>query len=164
ASVVVLPSALASLAARHASRPPVRALRCGGGAVSENVARAIEDRRGVPVRSGYGLTESAGLGSRQRADRPSGPGSCGAPAPGMRVAIVGDDGEDRVAGEAGEIRLQGPAVFTGSLSEADASPFDGNGRLKTGDVGAVDEAGELCVRGRLAFSLSSGGRVLCAEE
>jgi acyl-CoA synthetase (AMP-forming)/AMP-acid ligase II len=164
ASVVVLPSALAALAARHATRPPVRALRCGGGAVSESDARAIEERRGVPVRSGYGLTESSGLGSRQRGDRPRRPGSCGPPAPGMRVAIVGDDGEERVAGGAGEIRLQGPAVFSGYLSEADASPFDEKGRLKTGDVGAIDEAGELCVRGRLAFLLSSGGRVLCAEE
>ncbi len=164
ASVVVLPSALAPLAARHASRPPVRALRCGGGAVPENVARAIEERRGVPVRSGYGLTESAGLASRQRGDRPRRPGSCGPPAPGMRVSIVGEDGAERVAGEAGEIRLQGPAVFSGYLSDADPAPFDEDGRLRTGDVGAFDEAGELCVRGRLAFSLSSGGRVLCAEE
>jgi acyl-CoA synthetase (AMP-forming)/AMP-acid ligase II len=160
ASVVVLPSALASLAARHASRPPVRALRCGGGAVAENVARAIEEGRGVPVRSGYGLTESAGLASRQRGDRPRRPGSCGPPAPGMSVAIVAET----AGGEAGEIRLQGPAVFSGYLSGEDARPFDEKGRLKTGDVGAFDEAGELHVRGRLAFSLSSGGRVLCAEE
>ena len=164
ASVVVLPSALAPLAARHASRPPLRGLRCGGGPVPEGVARAIEERRGVPVRSGYGLTESAGLASRQRSDRPRRPGSCGSPAPGMRVSIVGEDGEERAAGEAGEIRLQGPAVFSGYLSEADASPFDYEGRLRTGDIGAFDEAGELCVRGRVAFSLSSGGRVLCAEE
>jgi long-chain acyl-CoA synthetase len=142
----------------------VRALRCGGGPLPEIVARTIEERRGVPVRAGYGLTETAGLGSRQRGDLPRRPGSCGRPAPGLRVSIVGPDGEDRGSGDAGEIRLQGPAVFSGYLSPEDRSPFDNRGRLMTGDIGALDEAGELFVRGRRAFAIPAGDRILCAEE
>ncbi len=164
ATAVLLPSALVSLAARGTSRPALRALRCGGGVLPEEAADAVEGARGVPVRSGYGMTESAGLGARQRGDRPRRAGSCGQIAPGIEVSIVGDDETDRPAGEAGEIRLRGPAVFSGYLSPADPSPFDEQGRLRTGDVGLVDDAGELHVHGRLSFSLAAGDRVLCAEE
>jgi acyl-CoA synthetase (AMP-forming)/AMP-acid ligase II len=55
-------------------------------------------------------------------------------------------------------------VFAGYLSPEDGSPFDEAGRLRTGDVGFIDESGELCVRGRLAFALVAGDRIVCAEE
>jgi long-chain acyl-CoA synthetase len=164
ASVALLPAALVARAARHRSRPPLRAVRCGGGALPESAALSIEQGRGVPIRLGYGLTESAGLGSRQRGDRPRRPGSSGLPAPGLEVSIVGEHGEDRGPDETGEIRLRGPAVFAGYLSAEDPYPFDDRGRLRTGDAGAFDSDGELHVRGRLAYSLSSGDRVFCAEE
>ncbi|MEX0879882.1 MAG: fatty acid--CoA ligase family protein [Thermoanaerobaculia bacterium] len=164
ATTVLLPSALVALAARRSSRVALGALRCGGGLVPEAAADAVETVRGVPVRSGYGMTESAGLGARQRGDRPRRAGSCGEIAPGIEVSIVGGDETDRPGNEAGEIRLSGPAVFSGYLSAEDPSPFDGRGRLRTGDVGHVDGSGELHVHGRLAFSLAAGDRVLCAEE
>ncbi len=82
----------------------------------------------------------------------------------MTVSIVGEDGRACRPGEAGEIRLAGPAVFAGYLMPEDPSPFDAEGRLRTGDVGVFDESGELGVRGRLAFALSAGDRILCAEQ
>ena len=164
AGSVLLPSALVALAARHAGRVRLSALRCGGGPVAEADAAAVESARGVAVRTGYGLTESCGLGSRQPGDRPRRPGSSGPPAPGLEVAIVREDGARAPAGEIGEIRLRGSAVFGGYLSPGDPDPFDAEGRLLTGDAGFLDEAGELCVRGRLAFALRAGGRILCAEE
>lgn len=164
ATSVLLPTALLPLAARHSSPVRLAALRCGGGPLNERDARAIESIRGVPVRVGYGLTESCGLASRQRGDRPRRSGTSGLPAPGMEIAIVREDGSACAAGEPGEIRLRGPAVFDGYLSPHDPSPFDPEGRLRTGDAGLLDEAGELCVRGRLAFALRSGDRILYAEE
>jgi acyl-CoA synthetase (AMP-forming)/AMP-acid ligase II len=164
ASALLLPSALLSLAARHSSPVRLSALRCGGGPVAESDARAVESVRGVPVRAGYGLTESCGLASRQRGDRPRRPGTSGPAAPGMEVAIVREDGRACAPGEPGEIRLRGTAVFEGYLSADDPDPFDAEGRLRTGDAGFLDEAGELCVRGRLAFALRAGNRMLCAEE
>lgn len=164
ATAVLLPSALVTLAARGTSRVALRALRCGGGVLPEAPADAVETVRGVPVRSGYGMTESAGLGARQRGDRPRRAGSCGQIAPGIEVSIVGGDETDRPPGEPGEIRLRGPAVFSGYLSAEDPSPFDARRRLRTGDVGHLDDADELHVRGRLAFALAAGDRVLCAEE
>jgi acyl-CoA synthetase (AMP-forming)/AMP-acid ligase II len=166
ADAALLPSALVPLCARHASPVRLRALRCGGGPVAEAAAAAVESARGVPVRAGYGLTETCGLGSRQRGDRPRRPGTSGAIAPGMQVTIVRDDGTACEAGDGmhGEIRLRGPAVFGGYLDAGDPGPFDSEGRLRSGDAGLLDESGELCVRGRLAFALRSGDRILCAEE
>jgi long-chain acyl-CoA synthetase len=164
ADTVLLPTALVPLAARHASRVRLSALRCGGGPLSDADALAVETVRGVPVRGGYGLTESSGLGSRQPRDRARRPGTNGPIAPGMEVAIVREDGAECAPGELGEIRMRGPAVFAGYLSAEDPDPFDAAGRLRSGDAGFVDEAGELCVRGRLAFALRSGDRILCAEE
>ena len=164
ATAVLLPSALVSIAARGTSRVALRALRCGGGMLPEAWADAVETVRGVPVRSGYGMTESAGLGARQRGDWPRRAGSCGQIAPGIEISIVGADEADRPPGQAGEIRMRGPAVFSGYLSAEDSSPFDARGRLRTGDVGNLDDAGELHVRGRLSFALAAGDRVVCAEE
>lgn len=164
ATKVLLPSALVRLAARHASRPDLRALFCGGGALDPEAAEAVERQRGVPVRAGYGMTESAGLASRQPLSRPRRAGSAGVPAPGLEVVVVSEDGSPVAPGESGEIRLSGPAVFSGYLSPEDGSPFDALGRLRTGDVGYFDEAGELRVRGRLAFALTVGDRILCVEE
>ncbi len=164
ATLALLPSAFVALAARHASRPALRALQCGGGAPTADVAETVERGRGVPVRVGYGLTESAGLAARQPLARPRRAGSAGLPAPGTTVAIVSANGRLCGVGEPGEIRLSGPAVFSGYASPEDPSPFDDDGRLRTGDVGLLDEAGELRVHGRLEFALASGDRVLCAEE
>jgi len=176
ADVVLLPSALIGAAARRAGRGrgrsqrlrSVRAVLCGGGRLREEDAAAVERIGGPSVRSGYGLTESAGLGARQRCDRPRRPDSSGSVAPGLDVSIVAVHGAPAGVGEPGEIRMRGPAVFGGYLSPDDPSPspspFDAEGRLCTGDVGVLGMDGELSVRGRLAYSLTSGGRVLCAEE
>jgi acyl-CoA synthetase (AMP-forming)/AMP-acid ligase II len=164
ASVALLPAAALGPAARNRSSSPLRAVFCGGGRVREEDAARIESVRGVPVRSGYGLTESAGLGARQRVDRPRRAGSSGPPPPGLDLDVCAEDGEALPPGEAGEIRLRGAAILEGYLSPDDPPPFDASGRLRTGDVGMLDADGELHVRGRLAYSLSSSGRVLCAEE
>jgi long-chain acyl-CoA synthetase len=164
ATAALVPSAFVVLAARGGSRVALKALRCGGGNLPEAAADEVERVRGVPVRSGYGLTESAGLAARQPGSRPRRRGSSGLIAPGMAVSIVGEDGSDRPAGESGEIRLEGAAVFDGYLGLGDGTPFDDRARLRTGDVGSIDAEGELRVRGRLAFSLAVGDRILCAEE
>jgi acyl-CoA synthetase (AMP-forming)/AMP-acid ligase II len=164
ATAALLPSALIAVAARPTSRVRLSAVRCGGGLLSDADADAIESIRGVPVRSGYGLTETSGLASRQPGDRPRRHGSSGRIAPGMEVSIVSEDERACAPGELGEIRLRGAAVFSGYLSAEDPDPFDSLGRLRSGDAGLLDEAGELFVRGRLAFALRSGDRVVCAEE
>jgi len=163
-TVVLLAGPHVALSARQTRKVQLKAVFSGGGSLSEDSVSAVE-RRGTPVRLGYGLTESAGLGSRQRLALARRPGTSGRPAAALAVAIVAPDSEaDLPAGRTGEIRLSGPSVFDGYAGEAAPMPFDRRGRLATGDLGFIDDAGELVVRGRREFCIVMQGRTVCAEE
>jgi long-chain acyl-CoA synthetase len=163
--VVLLPGPLVGLSGRPSRRVRLRAVFSGGATLSEEAVSALEQRRGVPVRLGYGLTESAGLGSRQLLSLPRRPGTSGKPADGLEISIVdSDSGADLPPGRTGDIRLSGRAVFSGYAGADAPSPFDARGRLDTGDLGYFDEEGELVVRGRRAFCIVTQGRSICAEE
>jgi len=165
ATVVLLAGPHVALAGRPSRRARLRAVFSGGGTLSEDAVAAVEGRRGVPVRLGYGLTESAGLGSRQRLSEKRRPGTSGRPATGLSVAIVDPEtGAELPAGRTGEIRLAGESVFPGYAGDSAPNPFDERGRLATGDLGFLDEQGELVVRGRREFSIVMQGRTVCAEE
>jgi long-chain acyl-CoA synthetase len=174
ATIVLLAGPHVALAARASRRVRLRAVFSGGGSIADDTIAAVEERRGVPVRLGYGLTESAGLGSRQPLAAPRRPGTSGRPAAGLSVSIVDPDtGADLPAGRTGEIRLSGDSVFSGyaggsavgpGTGARHLDPFDPRGRLATGDLGYFDGEGELVVRGRREFSLLVQGRTVCAEE
>ena len=165
ASIAVLPGRHVELAARHGSVSRLSAVLTGGAGIAEEDLWRIENARGARVRLGYGLTESAGLGSRQPLRRPRRPGTSGPPAPGIRIDIVSPESElELPPGETGEIRLSGPAVFSGYAGAGEPDPFDSAGRLKSGDLGFLDPIGELVVRGRAAFCVESHGKLVCAEE
>lgn len=164
ATFVLLSPAQARLSAEASGSLALRGALSGGGAMADAAARKIEAERGVAVRLGYGLTESSGLGTRQHCDRPRRPGSSGPPAPGLTIDVVAPGGGAAARGETGEIRISGRAVFCGYADPSERSPFDEQGRLRSGDLGFFDEEGELHVRGREASSISAHGRYLCAEE
>lgn len=64
--------------------------------------------------------------------------------------------------EDGEILVKGPGVFRGYLGKTyEDAPFDKNGFLKTGDIGAMDENGFLTITGRKSeiFKTSTGRKI-----
>ncbi len=156
--------AAASLRAPRLARPPPRsALRRG----DRGGGRCGRDRVGPRRARAGGLRPDRDVRPRQPA--------AGRPAPPARLERSGrarDGRRDRprrwasLRQRASSARsaCAAPAVFGGYLAADDPDPFDAEGRLRSGDAGFLDEAGELCVRGRLAFALRSGDRILCAEE
>lgn len=163
-TVALLSTRHVRLSARSPRKSSVRLILTGGAPLSESAARVVEEQRGTPIRHGYGLTETAGLATRQPLGAPRRPGTSGRPAAGMRVDIVRDDGSSAPAEADGEIRIAGPAVFDGYAEAEEVSWFDGEGRFRTDDVGHFDETGELVVRGRAKLTVWRKGRLLCAEE
>ena len=163
ATIALLSAPQIALSAGREDPARLRGVLSGGAAVPERILRGVE-ARGAPVRLGWGLTETAGLGSRQRLDRPRRPGTVGPPAPGMCVEVVTAEGRTGGPGETGEIRIAGPATFERYLDAGETRPFDASGRLQTGDMGYLDETGELVVRGRAAYAIHARGRWVCAEE
>jgi len=79
--------------------------------------------------------------------------TCGRAIPGMELRI------DSTTGEAGELLLRGEHVMLGYLDDpaATAEAIDADGWLHTGDVGTLDEAGNLRITDRLKDMYISGG-------
>jgi O-succinylbenzoic acid--CoA ligase len=158
--VSLVATTLARLLDAGLERPP--SLRCaltGGGPVPP----ALLDRAasaGVPVSQTYGLTEACSQvtttplaaiddGAGGWADTPHSGGQAGwagTPIFCTRLSVNED----------GEITVAGPTVAPGSLGE--------DGRLHTGDLGALDENGRLRVTGRASETIVSGGENIAPSE
>ena len=118
-----------------------------GGAALDSDAEQFWGRLGYAVIQGYGLTETTSLISVNHPFR-LGKGSIGKVLPGREVKLAED----------GEILVRGGGVasgyWDGSNSNAPANGLaretipDAQGWYRTGDLGALDEAGNLFFKGR----------------
>ncbi len=103
------------------------------------------------VLTAYGLTEANGFGTMCTADDDAVTvaTTCGRPIADFELRI----------GEHDEVLLRGPNVMLGYLDdpEATAAAIDADGWLHTGDVGRVDENGNLSITDRLKDMYISGG-------
>jgi len=133
-------------------------LVCSGAPLPLETLERVQQVFGVEITQGYGCTEVGGSVSRQRLDWPRKPGSTGFPIPGLTVKIVDDEGSEVPRGHEGEIICKGPVVMKGYLNKpretADALK---GGWFYTGDVGRLDEDGELYVTGRKKDVIIKGG-------
>jgi acyl-CoA synthetase (AMP-forming)/AMP-acid ligase II len=104
------------------------------------------------VLTAYGLTEASGFGTMCRSDDDAATvaTTCGRP-----IA----DFELRIADDNGEVLLRGPNVMLGYLDDpaATAAAIDTEGWLHTGDIGSLDEAGNLRITDRLKDMYICGG-------
>ncbi|MEK9677956.1 MAG: class I adenylate-forming enzyme family protein [Rhodospirillaceae bacterium] len=94
--------------------------------------------------------------------------STGRPVPGAEVRVIDPDGgvDDLLpAGELGEIAVCGASLAAGYLNNPalTAERFSG-GWWRTGDLGVLDDAGRLFVKGRVDNQINTGGIKVRAEE
>jgi cyclohexanecarboxylate-CoA ligase len=121
---------------------------------------------GVPVVSGYGLTEAPILtmGSVDDLDEDLAQ-SEGAPMPGVELKLVKLDGTLAAVGEEGEVRAKAPQLMHGYLdSSLDADGFDEEGFFRTGDLGTLNERNMLTITGRLKDIIIRKGENISAKE
>ncbi|MGH9226104.1 MAG: class I adenylate-forming enzyme family protein, partial [Acidimicrobiales bacterium] len=86
------------------------------------------------------------------------PGSVGRPLPCADVRVVGEDGRDVAAGEAGELWIRGPMVTSGYFRDPEATAEAiTEGWLHTGDLGRVDEEGFVYILDRKKDMITRGG-------
>ncbi len=108
------------------------------------------------VLTAYGLTEASGFGTMCRANdgAVTVATTSGRPIADFEMRIAGDKATD-----AGEVLLRGPNVMLGYLDdpEATAAAIDDEGWLHTGDVGELDDAGNLKITDRLKDMYICGG-------
>jgi acyl-CoA synthetase (AMP-forming)/AMP-acid ligase II len=111
--------------------------------------------------TGYGLTETIGITSccRPDDDAVTVATTAGRPIPGVEVAIVDDSGRRLGVEEPGEVLTRGPNMMRGYFEnpEATAEALDGDGWLHTGDIGVVDEMGNVRITDRKKDMFIVGG-------
>lgn len=123
---------------------------------------------------GYGLTEATGgltyLNEYDHQKALEGAAhlleSAGKAAVGCRLKICDMSGRELPKGEVGEIVAQGPNVMQGYWNDPEATKavLDGDGWLRTGDAGMMDDEGYLYLKDRVKDMIVSGGENIYPVE
>lgn len=125
----------------------IRDLWCGGDYIEQSLVDEVNNilrdcGSSATLLRGYGLTETCGavVVSSGKNNRKL---SCGKPIDGTRVEVVDDLGHVQPANTVGELVIYSPALMTGYLDGGEA--WTGDGGVKTGDVGYIDDDGYVYV-------------------
>jgi fatty-acyl-CoA synthase len=147
---------------------------CGGTQVPPGLMRDFDQRHGVAVVQGWGMTET--LPGAALAHDPPGAGEeerwfhrehAGRVSPFYEVRIVGagdelmpNDGETP-----GEVEIRGPTVIASYFENPEASAAAmHDGWLRTGDVGTLDAEGWLRITDRAKDVIKSGGEWISSVD
>ena len=132
----------------------------GGAPLPVEIARILERRVGMKLKSGWGMTETCSPGTAHPKEGPDKPGSIGLMLPGIEMDVVSLEDPTRLmpVGEAGEIRIRGPNVTKGywNRPKETAEAFVGD-RFLTGDIGYMDADGYFYLVDRKKDMIISGG-------
>jgi long-chain acyl-CoA synthetase len=164
-----VPTMLAALlhapGADDAETNTIRYVICGAAPLSPALFRRFEQKFGISILEGYGLTEGTCASTLNPFWGPRKIGSIGIPLRGQEVVVV--DEEDRLAdvNEPGEVCVQGPNVMQGYFNRPDATAETlRDGWLRTGDVGYRDEDGFLFLIDRKKDMIIRGGENIYPRE
>ncbi|MGN8224889.1 class I adenylate-forming enzyme family protein [Gracilimonas sp. BCB1] len=156
-----------------------RHIICGAGPLTVKVAQSFEEKFGIPIIHGYGLSETTCYSCFIPAEqseiehnkwmRDFGYPSIGIPVPANEMDIQDENGNSVPEGERGEIVIRGVNVMKGYFNnrEANESAFK-NGWFRSGDEGFIkkDDEGNpyFFITGRLKELIIRGGINLAPLE
>ena len=144
----------------------IRFGRSASSALAPDVQSGFEKRFAMPMIETMGLTETAAqILSNPLPPKPRKIGSPGI-AFGNMVTVIDANSKSLPAGEKGEIAVSGPNVMQEYFNNPDATreAFTSDGRLRTGDLGYMDEDGYFYVTGRLKELIIKGGENIAPRE
>ncbi len=126
----------------------VRLVLSGSAPLSPEVIAAFQERTGVAVHQGYGLTEAAPVVTSTLCSSEAKIGSVGSALPDVEIRLVDDDGHPPEGEDPGEIQIRGANLFSGYWPDGTDGPGP-EGWWGTGDVGFLDPDGDLFLVDRL---------------
>jgi len=145
------------------AQPGMRVVSTGG-TLSPSLAREARLRLAPQILISYGAAETGSTTLADAAWLETHGGSVGYPVPGVRVEVVGDDGQPLPPGEQGEIRVFGDRQSEGYLGAPDATARAfRDGAFYPGDLGRLLPDGMLLVDGRVDDRMDLGGRKFMPE-
>ena len=136
----------------------------GSAPLPVEVSKAVQQKTGMPISEGYGLTETSTVATMNvsafskitgfmQKEKPG----IGIPTPDTECKLVDPKrGEEVTLGEPGEIVLRGPQVMKGYWPEA-GSGLTETGWLHTGDIAVMDEDGYLQLVDRIKDMINISG-------
>ena len=138
--------------------------------ISADVYRSIEQRYGVRIVTMYGMTEAFPIAFKAVSEDGV-PGTSGQPNAAFDVRIVDGDGHSLPAGAIGEIACRPTSAHVMSEGYVDAAAIDSRLAVapheewfRTGDLGSLDEHGNLTYIDRVKDSLRRRGENVSSVE
>ncbi|WP_033436985.1 AMP-binding protein [Saccharothrix sp. NRRL B-16314] len=150
-TVVGVPPMYAAILTRPVDRlredlATVRLFTSGAAPLAPGLLDAMREAVGLPVYEGYGLTETGPVLTTTLAGGVPKGGSVGRALPGVEVRLVDTDGrpldQDEDEPGTGLVAARGDNLFSGYWPDGAHGP-DADGWFRTGDVGYLDEEGDL---------------------
>lgn len=172
--LITVPTALSALMQRpvNGDVSTLKTAISGSAPLPLELYRRFEEKTGVQVAEGYGLTEATCLVSCNPMQGMKKVGSVGVPLPYTEVRILKcrDDGSVAAAcgtDEVGEICVSSPGVLPGATyadPERNRGLFAEGRFLRTGDLGRIDADGYLWITGRRKDLIIRGGHNIDPAE
>jgi fatty-acyl-CoA synthase len=147
---------------------------CGGSAVPRQLMKDFQERHGVRIFQGWGMTETSpvvtfcapaedrGHDERYWDER----ALQGKPLPWTELRLIDDDGgEVPWDGEStGEIQVRGPWIAARYFEDSSGDEKFDSGWLRTGDIAAIDERAFVRITDRSKDVIKSGGEWISSVE
>jgi long-chain acyl-CoA synthetase len=170
-SITVFISLMNAPKSEHDDLASLSKIYSGGAPIPPSTVQEFQKHFGHYIHNIYGLTETTSpshgvpFGSEAPVDKESGALSVGVPIFNTIVRIQGDDGKDLPAGEIGELVTEGPQVVAGYWQKpAETENALGGGRLRTGDVGYMDDEGWFYIVDRKKDQINVSGYKVWPRE
>ena len=115
----------------------------GGMATTPHTAQQWLRTTGCPLIEAWGMSETLAAGTANVVTNPIFTGNIGLPLPSIEISIRDDVGSEVGIGETGEICIKGGNVIKGYRNLDNSKYFTPDGYLITGDVGFIDDKGQV---------------------
>jgi long-chain acyl-CoA synthetase len=130
----------------------------GGAAIPVEILKAVEERFGIVILEGYGLSETSPTTCFNRFTGQRKVGSIGLPIWGTEARVVNEEDEEVPCGERGELVVRGHNVMKGYYKNPEATEEAMRGGwFHTGDLATMDEDGFIFIVDRVKDMIVRGG-------
>ncbi len=139
----------------------LRVAVAGGAALPVEVHHQFEERFGVTILEGYGLSETSPVASFSRHGEPVRVGSIGTPIPGVEMKLIDPESWEDIKDPdgIGEIAIKGHNIMKGYYQRPDATAeaINTDGWFRSGDLGRKDADGWYYIVDRSKDMIIRGG-------
>jgi fatty-acyl-CoA synthase len=151
----------------------LRVVVCGGSAVPQGLMQGLEERHGIHMVQGWGMTETSPVCAVAHAPEGSEGDehwsyrtAAGRILPLVEARLIDDDGND-VGWDGkttGELEVRGPWIARDYYEDPSSPEKFHDGWLRTGDIASIDERGYVRISDRSKDVIKSGGEWISSVE